>query len=57
MPLVAIMGFIGGVALGNRLAEPDLEFQKKIWPTTVTRGLNGRGDNSGHIHSRWIYRG
>ena len=30
VPLVAIMGFIGGVALGNRLAEPNLEFQKKI---------------------------
>jgi uncharacterized membrane protein YoaK (UPF0700 family) len=39
VPLVAIMGFIGGVALGNRLAEPNLDFQKKIWPTTVTRAL------------------
>ena len=41
--LVAIMGFIGGVALGNRLAEPDLEFQRKIWPTTVTRALMVEG--------------
>lgn len=39
VPLVAIIGFIGGVALGNRLAEPNLEFQKKIWPTTVTKAL------------------
>ena len=43
VPLVAIMGFIGGVALGNRLAEPDLEFQRKIWPTTVTRALMVEG--------------
>lgn len=39
VPLVAIIGFIGGVALGNRLAEQNLEFQKKIWPTTVTKAL------------------
>ena len=39
VPLVAITGFIGGVALGNRLAEPNLDFQKKIWPATVTKAL------------------
>jgi uncharacterized membrane protein YoaK (UPF0700 family) len=39
VPLVALTGFIGGVALGNRLAEPNLNFQKKIWPATVTRTL------------------
>lgn len=39
VPLVALTGFIGGVVLGNRLAEPDLNFQKKIWPATVTRAL------------------
>ncbi len=39
VPLVAITGFIGGVVLGNRLAEPNLDFQKKIWPATVTRTL------------------
>ena len=39
VPLVAIAGFIGGVVIGNRLAEPNLDFQKKIWPATVTRAL------------------
>jgi len=39
VPLVALTGFIGGVVLGNRLAEPNLDFQKKIWPATVTRAL------------------
>ena len=40
VPLVAIAGFIGGVALGNRLAEPNLDFQKKIWSATVTKALS-----------------
>ncbi len=39
VPLVAITGFIGGVVLGNRLAEPNLDLQKQIWPATVTRAL------------------
>ena len=40
VPLVAITGFIGGVVLGNRLAESNLDFQKKIWPATVTMALS-----------------
>ena len=51
VPLVAITGFIGGVALGNRLAEPNLDFQKKIWPATVTKALLVEVSGSSHIHS------
>ena len=39
VPLVAITGFTGGIVLGNRLAKPNLDLQKQIWPATVTRAL------------------